>query len=318
MREATPPMAERTTLDLCVCIPARNEAQRLPLLLAALAQQSMAGPIPIAIVLNNTTDDSRAAIVRAQSDYTGRLDIHVEDVTFSPELAHAGSARRLAMETGLRLLNSPATGFLISTDADTRPPPQWLEAIGRAFSRSADIVGGRIDIDQAEPLPESVAPLRKAWDTYWQTVRAIEDDLDPLPWNPPPRHGDHTGASLAIRADLYRQSGGIPLLATGEDRALVAAAVACGGRLAHPADVFTFVSPRRDGRAAGGMALAMQELHDLADAGAAPCAPSYEHWRQRAIWRRQMRANPNGQARIAREEPLLSPMPQDMILEIGR
>ncbi|KQM13092.1 glycosyl transferase family 2 [Novosphingobium sp. Leaf2] len=305
-------------MDICVCIPARDEAQRLPVLLAALAQQSVPGTIPVAIALNNTTDDSRAVIIEARSAYSGRLDIRVSDVTFPPALAHAGSARRLAMDAGLAVLGSAATGVLVSTDADTRPPTQWLEAIGRAFARGADLVGGRIVIDRSEPVPDTVTALCRTWDAYWQAVRAIEDDLDPVPWNPPPRHGDHTGASLAIRASLYRQCGGVPLRRTGEDRALVAAAVACGGRLAHPVDVFTHVSPRREGRADGGMAAAMQEMHELADKGTAPCAPSYEHWRERAIWRRRLRSQPDGQARIAREEPLLPAMPCDMVLEEKR
>lgn len=314
--EPTNPLA--AACDFCVCVPARDEEERLPVLLAALARQTLPGVIRVVIALNNTTDASLAVVAEARAAFKGRLHVHVEDVTFPPGLAHAGSARRLAMDTGLSLLAGSAQGILVSTDADTCPPACWLENIAAAFGRGADLVGGRIEIDRAEPLPPEVVRLRHAWDRYWNVVRAIEDEVDPLPWNPPPRHGDHTGASLAIRAQLYRECGGVPLLPSGEDRALVAAGIAHGGRLAHPGDVYTFVSPRRDGRAEGGMARAMEELFELAATCAAPAAPSYEQWRERALWRRGMRSLPDGHARIPREEMLLAPMRRDMKLEIGR
>lgn len=303
-------------VDLVVCVPARDEAARLPTLLEALAAQSLGGQIEVVIALNNTTDKSGEIAENARSNYRGRLRIHIKNATFPPDLAHAGSARRLAMNTGLALLSGREDGILVSTDADTRPPPQWLHATICGFARGADIVGGRIVIDSREEMPHEVVALKKAHDAYWEAVREIEDALDPLPWNPAPRHGDHTGASLALRGGLYARCGGVPLLRSGEDRALVAAATACGGRLAHPADVFTFVSSRRDGRAEGGMAQAMQEMFDLAASGKPLSMPDFGHWRERALWRRRLRARPGGQMRIAREEQLLPPMPSDMILDI--
>lgn len=314
--EPTSPLA--AACDFCVCVPARDEEERLPVLLAALAEQSWPGVIRVVVALNNTVDASRTVIAEARAAFEGRLHLHVEDVAFPPELAHAGSARRLAMDTGLSLLAGSEEGILVSTDADARPPSCWLENIAAAFDRGADLVGGRIEIDQGEPLPPDVACLRDAWDRYWNAVRAIEDAFDPVPWDPAPRHGDHTGASLAIRAQLYRACGGVPLLPSGEDRALVAAGIAHGGRLAHPANVCTFVSPRRDGRAEGGMARAMQELFELAATHDAPTAPSFEQWRERALWRRKLRSQPDGHARIPQEEMLLAPMRRDMKLEIGQ
>lgn len=302
-------------MDLCVCVPARNEADRLPVLFDALAAQSWKPAVPVSIAVNNSTDNSLTIIEQARQHHVGRLDIHVERVNFPPHLAHAGSARRLAMENGLARLPRPGRGLLVSTDADTRPPPDWLAAIARAFDRGADIVGGRIEIDPEEPLPPIVDRLRRSWDWYWQTVRAIEDDIDPLPWDRPPRHGDHTGASLAIRAELYTRCGGVPLQASGEDQALVTAALAHGGRLAHPADVFTFVSPRREGRASAGMAAAIQDLFDLASRDEPARAPAFSHWRERAIWRRKLRKRPGGGALLALAEPHLPPMPHDMVLE---
>ncbi|MGQ3176882.1 MAG: glycosyltransferase family 2 protein, partial [Blastomonas fulva] len=47
-------------------MPARNEADRLPVLLKALAAQDFPGPIPVAIVVNNTTDASLEVIDRCR------------------------------------------------------------------------------------------------------------------------------------------------------------------------------------------------------------------------------------------------------------
>ncbi len=300
---------------LCVCVPARNEAMRLPTLLDALALQDWPGAIPVAIGINNSTDDSVAVVQAAGVRYAGRLDIQMTERNFTPDCAHAGSARRLAMDAGLGLLPTPEGNALVSTDADSRPPPHWLRNNATAFSRGADMVGGRIEIDIHEPLPPAVHRLRAAWDRYWADVRAIEDAIDPLPWDPAPRHGDHTGASLAIRADLYLACGGVPAIASGEDRALVSAALARGARLVHPVNVHTSVSPRLEGRADGGMAVAMQHLFASAQNDERLMAPAFTHWRARAHWRRQLRVQPDGNALIARQEPMLPPMPNDMMLE---
>jgi hypothetical protein len=64
------------------------------------------------------------------------------------------------------------------------------------------------------------------------------------------------------------------------------------------------------------MAVAMQALFASAERGLPPMVPAFAQWRQRATWRKQLRAQPDGAARIARQEPLLPPMPHDMMLEL--
>ncbi|MDM7955729.1 glycosyltransferase [Blastomonas sp.] len=309
-------MGDVGTAPLCVCVPARNEADRLPVLLKAIAAQDYPGVIPVAIAVNNTTDTSLDVLERCRADYWGRLSIDVTDIQFAPREAHAGSARGLAMDRGAELLGDHADAILVSTDADARPPATWLSAIAAGMARGADLVGGRIVIDPLESLPVRAAVLHDALDRYWERVRAIEDAIDPVAWDLPPRHGDHTGASLAITLRAYRACGGVPRIASGEDRALVMAAVAQGARLAHPSDVWVNVSPRCDGRAEGGMAEDMARLV-TAGAGSAPLLmPDFDHWRARAEWRRSMRAQAASPAHMVRAEALLPPMPHDMPLEV--
>jgi hypothetical protein len=310
-----PPVAAHQ--PFCLCVPARNEEERLPRLLNALARQDVDGPIPIAICLNNTTDGSAGAVAAIAERHYGRLAIDLEVVTFAPEHAHAGSARAAAMAAGrARLGNDP--GVLITTDADARPPPDWISANLAAIAAGADIVGGRLVLDEEDAIPPGLAAARELWDRYWAAVRKIEDEIDPCPWDAPPRHGDHTGGSLAITAEIYRRSGGVPLIASGEDSALVEAAIIAGGRLAHPISVWTRVSARSEGRAVDGMAEMMKRMTDSSASGRAEMAPALRHWRERALWRRDMRQAICGMSRFIEAERALPPMPHDAVLaEIG-
>lgn len=296
---------------VCICVPARNEVARLPILLDALAAQSVDGSIAVCICLNNSDDGSDAAVAAAALRHAGRLDIRLDLCTLPPARAHAGSARGRAMDAGFALLEG--AGMLLSTDADCRPPADWIAANLDAYARGAMLVGGEIVLDDAEPIAPAIVAMRARFDAYWSSVRAIEDAIDPPPHDPAPRHGDHTGASLAIEAALYRAAGGVPALPTGEDLALVIAALAAGGQLAHPPTVWTRVSARTEGRAAGGMAVAMAKLADTVALGREPHVPAFEHWRARAQWRRATRAAQGVAAMLAREEAL-PPMPADMPL----
>ena len=298
----------------CVCVPVRNEERRLPVLLAALAAQHLPGRISVALCINNSTDGSLNQAQAAANRWKDRLDIVVDLQTFPEHRAHAGAARRAAMSAGLERLADQPNGVLISTDADTRPPSNWLSANLAAIADGADLVGGRLVLDDAEPISADVAALRRLWDAYWREVRAIEDEIDPSPHDPAPRHGDHTGASLAIRAAAYLSAGGVPEQPTGEDRALVIAAQAQRARLVHPLAVWTRVSARTTGRAAGGMAEAMTRFRDQARNGGPIMAPDFSHWRQRARWRRDQRHDAASARRLSALETQLPAMPLDMDL----
>lgn len=300
-----------TPTSFCICVPARNEVERLPILLEALAAQTVAGRIRVALCINNSDDGSAVAAGAASARYTGRLDLIIEECTFRPGEAHAGTARGRAMEKGYASIGG--SGLLISTDADCRPPVDWIAANLAAYAAGRTVIGGRIELDEAEPTASSIRQMRRRFDAYWSAVRDIEDRIDPSSDDPAPRHGDHTGASLAIEATLFRAVGGVPALPSGEDRALVIAAVAAGGRLAHPHAVWTRVSARTDGRAEGGMAVAMADLADTLARRSDPKVPAFEHWIARARWRRAERTAYGAAAMLAREEAL-PPMPADMVL----
>lgn len=300
------------TRPVVVCVPARNEAKRLPALLEALAQQTLPSPINVAVCVNNSTDETVEAARAAAAKAEGRLRLHMQTCEFPPERAHAGSARRAAMDLGAEWLGDD-DAVLVSTDADCRPPADWVEA-NLANAGPMRIVGGRIELDEMEAGTwPRLFDLRRRFDDYWSKVREIEDAVDPVPWDPPPRHGDHTGASLAMTVGLYRAAGGVPLIPSGEDRALVAAALAVGGELIHPQTVWTRTSARPVGRADGGMAEEMRRWLAAGSDGVDPKVPAFHHWQSRALWRRAMR-RALGAGELMLAEAKLPPMPCEMSL----
>ncbi len=143
-------------------------------------------------------------------------------------------------------------------------------------------------IDGDEALAPAVADLTARVERYWAAVRRIEELIDPLPHDPAPRHGDHTGASLAFPVSLYRAVGGLPPLPCGEDNALVGLMRDRGARLRHCPQVSVFVSARRDGRVTGGMATEM-ERRARAAAGEPYRLPEAAHWHRVVLRRADLR-----------------------------
>ena len=274
-----------------VCVPARDERERLPRLIRSLAAQGGAEPDGArlrVLILANSCSDGTAQAVRAMrtAGETPSLDLRLAEVALTGPEAHVGTARRTALDMGAAWLEADACadGFLLTTDADARVSPDWVAA-NRAALAGAEIVGGRLVIDPDAAPDPAVAGLHARIERYWAAVRALEDRIDPPPHDPAPRHGDHTGASLALRADLYRAVGGLPPLPRGEDNALVARVRAAGGRLRHCPAVRVLVSDRAAGRAEGGMAVEMVRRGETVRTGAPYRLPTAAHW-QRVIARR--------------------------------
>lgn len=247
-----------------VAIPARDEEQRLAPLLRALAAQSWIRhhqrPLSVVLVLNNCTDGSRAVVART-AQQCPRLDLDVLDVTFDPDRAHVGSARRMALERALERAGEPRRAALLTTDADAVPAPDWVDGNLVALAEGADIVGGLLigDPDEEARLGAGFRRRADAILSYARLADRLASLIDPLAHDPWPRHGDHTGGSLAVRAEVYRAVGGLPALSSREDLALVRRVRLAGGRLRHDLRVRVQVSARLEGRAEGGMAQCLRE-----------------------------------------------------------
>lgn len=240
-----------------VAVPVRDEAERLPALVEALGRQTWisrtGGILPIVFVLNNCRDDS-GEIVKAAFARQPDLAVRIIDIHIPPALAHVGTARRLAMDEALEMVG--LNSVLLTTDADASPVPTWVDANLRAVQTGADLVGGHIIGDRDEEMLLGRGFLQRAMRhlRYARLIDHLSALIDPVPYDPWPRHSDHTGASLAVRGEVYRAVGGVPALPCREDIAFVSTVCRAGYRLHHPLDVQVMVSARLEGRAAGGMA----------------------------------------------------------------
>ena len=266
--------AKRTDLSQLmpiVAIPVRDEADRIEPLIHALGRQSWldngAHVLPLVLVFNACTDDS-ARIAAAAAERYPQLQLHPVVVDFPPACAHVGSARRLGLDLARTLSLRPQDTVLLTTDADARPAARWVEANLAAIAGGADVVGGQIvgDREEEAALGPRFLARAAAHERYSALCDEVAARIDPVAWDPWPRHRHHTGASLAFTAEAFDRIGGLPALPTREDLAIVSRFRAGGFRLRHDPAVVVEVSARTVGRALGGMADCLRNWVDMANA----------------------------------------------------
>jgi len=238
-----------------VAIPVRNEADRIGPCLSALNTQ-IHRPDGVVLLLNNCIDSTEAIACELAPDLGFQLEVVRRNLP--PAEANAGYARRLAMQLAAELAGND--GILLTTDADSISPPDWVARNIRALENRADVVCGRAVIDPVEAL---IIPAHLHEDDARECrLIALLDSLawilDPEWHDAPPRHTEASGASLAVTVDAYRRAGGIPAIAAGEDRAFVRALWMMDARIRHDPTIQVVVSGRMVGRADGGMADAIR------------------------------------------------------------
>lgn len=244
-------VSQSDSAPIIVALPAKNEAERIASCLIALNDQHRR-PDAVVLLLNNCTDATES-IVRAMAP---GLRFHLDIATrFLPSAqANAGHARRLAM--ALAAERAGPDGVLLTTDADGVVPRDWVVRNLAALHQGAELVCGRAVVD---PVEAAIIPAElHADDALECRLIALLDEiawtLDPDPHDPPPRHSEASGASLAVSLQTYHHVGGIPAIPSGEDRAFVEALRRMDGRIRHDPAIKVVVSGRIVGRAAGGMA----------------------------------------------------------------
>ena len=283
-----PPSAD---LRAVVAVPARNEEDGLPRLVAALAAQTDArlGGVELLVVLNNTTDGSAAA-VRQAAERVPHLTVHVADVTLGAHEAHVGRARQIALDVAYARLGG--RGLILTTDADTRPLPDWIAQTEAEIARGADAVGGRILLcsDDRAAMPARLRRLVLLDTGYRRALERLHSLLAPEPHDPYPRHHQHFGGSLAVTARAYARAGGLPAAPCLEDVAFVRALARAGARLRHSDRVRVWTSARVVGRTCAGLSTEMARMAHLAETGqpllVESAAHAAERLRRLGLWRR--------------------------------
>jgi cellulose synthase/poly-beta-1,6-N-acetylglucosamine synthase-like glycosyltransferase len=240
---------------VAVGLPALNEADSIIDCVAALLDQTYAcAPKPkLSVhVLANNCRDGTADILRAR--FGGHPALEIREVSLLPRFAHAGAARRMAMDMAADALRHP-DDVLLSTDADTIVAHDWLARTLDYFDAGYDAVAGRAILRSRElaclrdEQRDRLLALSK-YQVLLSYLKRFRSDAGDA-W---PNHGYEGGASLALTNRMYAAIGGCPIIPVGEDRALFAAVRQAGGGIRHATNVKVYTSGRLDGRASGGMA----------------------------------------------------------------
>jgi len=275
-----------------VALPARDEAERIWDCLLALAHQTWR-PHAVVVLANNCSDGTPAIVSGMAPALPYRLDVECHD--FPMQCANAGQARRLAMALSEQRVRPD--GVLLTTDADAVAAPDWIERNCKAIASGADVVCGRVVLHPSEAalIPAHLQADDALECRLIELLDRIADRLDPDPADPLPRHTEAAGASLAVTPAAFRRGGGIPALASGEDRAFVRALACIDARIRHDPSAVVSVSARTIGRAPGGMAdtirRRMQRQDEFTDDQVEPAVDAYRRYdfrgRLRRAWRKQ-------------------------------
>lgn len=296
-----------------VAIPACNEEARIEDCLRALAGQRGARCDHVVLLLNNCTDDTAGVVERLRPKLAMPVTVAVRDLPAS--LSNAGYARSqaLALAAGI----AGPDGIVATTDADGMVDMDWVARTRSAFALGVEAVCGRAVIDPVEAMLISSAlhddDAREV--AYGAMLDEIHALVDPDPWDPLPRHTEHSGASIAATVSAYRRAGGMPPLPTGEDHGFLLALRTVDARIRHAPEVHVTVSGRLQGRAVGGMADTMVRRmirqDEMLDADLEPAPTCLRRAglraRARAAWtqRAQAASSWHGPVRILSREAAL-------------
>ena len=280
---------DQSRYSAVIGVPVHNEERYIARSLRLLDRQiDPTDDFAIVLLLNNCTDGTLAVLHALASSL--RRDVYFSDIALPKSLAHAGMARKLAMDAAAQL--TAPHGIVLTTDADAIVAEDWLAMTRLHIANGADAVSGFVRHNPAEKAewPDALKDRTDLECHYEDLLAELYALLDPRPHDPWPNHTITLGASLAATLEAYRTCGGIPPVPCGEDRAFIAALERIDARVRFPRDVEAFTSSRLSGHADGGMAAT---LRARAGDPSLPCDPLLEPVAmacKRAEWRRSLRA----------------------------
>ena len=280
-----------------VAIPVKDEEERLPACLRALARQrdrsgSLIPPplIRVAIFANNCADQSADLARRLGRSFS--LAVRVVEARLPPAIAHAGAARRAAMDMAEAWLaeGGERDGVILTTDADSQPAPNWIATNLSAFEAGADAVLGRVELDEeGKLLPDALHQRGALEDAYEKLLTELSSLVDPLEHNPWPHHATISGASLGVTCAAYNRVGRLPRVPLGEDKALIALLSRQDARIRYCPAVNVITSGRTKGRAPGGVADTLLIRSQEPDALCDEFLETFRIAFARASWRGRLR-----------------------------
>lgn len=238
----------RRAADVLVAVPAREEAESIEVCLAAVdvaAQQARASGavrrIRVAVAAHRCHD---ATAARAAAYLDSTLLEHL--VLIDQESDTVGGVRTRLVEAAMALDPplEPGRTWLLSTDADSVVPPDWVTAMLDVADRTgADLVAGFVGLD--------------SWVADAAALEAYEHLLHA---GLTAEGHDHVwAANLAVSYRAFAAAGGFPSVAHGEERVL-ARRVARTGKVVGALHPVVTTSARMPGRAAHGLGDLLRRL----------------------------------------------------------
>lgn len=235
-------------VDVVVAVPANNEREHLPRCLRSVLasvdharHRGEVGAVALTVVAHRCSDGSAEA--------ARDLLRHTDDayVLEDERPVAVGAVRDLAVRSGLaRVTSQPEDTWVLSTDADTSVPRNWVSSILGIAGRAGTVaVVGVAELDAWHGAPEA----RQRYDAVLAAKYHSHDE-----------HAHVYGANLAVRADAYLDVGGFPHHGHGEDQRLVEALAGAGFALSRTRAVQVVTSGRIRGRAVGGLAALLYDL----------------------------------------------------------
>lgn len=217
---------------VAVVVPAHNEVELLPACLRALRAAAHHSPVPVEIIV--VADDCSDGTEHLTAPEHLHLSLHQR--TLSVEFRNVGTARAAGVMAALAQAG-PGGLWLLTTDADTRVPANWIRRHLAHAARGVDLVAGTvIPADWAGWPPTLAKRYQRRYDRIAGTAG----------------HDHVHGANLGVGAGAYLAAGGFPAAETGEDVALVAAARAARLTVEFALDVAVLTSTRATARAPQG------------------------------------------------------------------
>lgn len=237
-----------------VAIPAHDEAalieQALLSVLGAVAsasRQHRALAFTIGVAAHRCSDDTFAVASRTLAAAGGVRSIVTRDETSRT----VGAVRHGLISTLITAEMDPSATWILSTDADSVVPRDWIiDLLAIAQRSDAVAVAGMTELIDWDPDPQT---------------RARYDAIITAGLTPDGGHTHVYAANLAVRLDAYLAAGGFPSVRHGEDHCLLRAVRANGGVVATPREPKVQTSGRIEGRAHDGLADLLASLVPRAD-----------------------------------------------------
>lgn len=225
-----------------VIIPARDEESSVTAAVDSVvhACRRVDARCTIIVIDDGSTDRTSTAARSALADHAG------PSVVFPATAGSASRARAVGAEWFERTVAEPRSAWLLSTDADSVVPPDWVERHLAHAARGAVAVAGIVTLID----DDDGRRIGRAWNAEYGATIA-----------PDRTHPHVHAANLGIRLDVYRHVGGFGDLERAEDIDLWTRVREAGHEPVADAAVVVATSARLDGRVSVGFAGALRRLY---------------------------------------------------------